>query len=146
MTAITAGPNTSTNPAGTGLYLGWNDGASGYGIDTTVSTLYTGSQATIDTDLIPIGTYEKPRNVTRIEYKLTKPMVSGESVTIKYRTDFSQAYTTVLTDSTVGNFSSDGPINFANAQWIQFQIVLNGASSTPSYTRLREIRIKGLSQ
>jgi len=138
-------PNYDLNNNGTGLVIGWNDGASGYGIDVTTSNLHTGSQVTIDSDLIPIGTFEKPRNATRIEYKLSKPMVSGESITIKYRLDFSQAYTSVLTDSTTGNFSSDGPINFSNAQWVQFQIILNGTNTTPSFTRLKEIRIKGLS-
>ena len=73
-----------------------------------------------------------------------KPMVSGESVTIKYRKDFSQSYTTVLTDSTVGNYSYSGPINFENAQWIQFQIILNSTASTPSYTRLKEMRLRGI--
>lgn len=139
--------NFATTPAGTGLYVGWNAGSGAspqYGVDTTSSNPYTGSQATIDSDLIPIGTFDKPRDFTRVEYRLTKPMVSGESVTIKYRLDFSQSYTTVLTDSTVGNFSLSGAVNFKNAQWLQLQVVLNSTASSPSYTRLKEIRIKGL--
>lgn len=134
-----------SNPTGFGLYIGWDSGASTYGLDGTTSAPYTGSQASIDSDLIPIGTYDAPRDFTRIEYRLTKPMVSGESVTIKYRLDFSQSYTTVLTDSTVGNFSLSGPVNFKNAQWLQLQAVLNSTASSPSYTRLKEIRIKGIS-
>ena len=133
--------NTTGNPNGTGLFIGWDNGASGYGIDTTVSNLYTNSQATIDFDLIPIGTFDKAKNFTRVEYKLNKPMVSGESVTIQYRKDFSQTYTTILSDNTVGNYSSSGPVNFSNAQWIQLRVILNGTNSSPSYTRLKEIRI-----
>jgi len=144
--------NASTNPSGAGLIIGWCDGSGGtaitgnYGIDISSASLYTGSQATIDSDLIPIGTFDKPRDMARIEYRLTKPMTTGESVTIQYRTDFSQVYTTVLTDSYVspGQFSTSGPINFKNAQWVQFRIILNGGSSSPSYTRLKEIRITGM--
>lgn len=135
---------TGSNPSGTGLFIGWNSGASTYGIDGGSSAPYTGSQASIDSDLIPIGTFQKPRQFERIEYKLTKPMVSGESVSVYYRTDFSQSYTLIFTDSTTGNFSSSQAINFGNAQWIQFQIVLNSTASTPSYTRLKEIRLTGI--
>ena len=130
-------------PDGVGLLIGWNDGGTG-GIDKTLSTPYTNSQATIDTDLIPIGTFDNPRNFTRIEYRLTKPMVSGESITIKYRKDFSQSYTTIFTDSTAGHFSASESVNFENAQWIQFQVVLNSTATNPSFTRLKEIRLKGL--
>ncbi len=134
-----------TNPSGTGFYAGWYDGISLVGIDKTVSTPYTSSQALIDSDLIPIGTYERPRNMTRIEYRLTKPMVSGESVVLQTRLDFSQAWSTVLTDSTVGNFSNSAPVNFENAQWLQIRVILNSTTSSPSYTRLREFRVTGLS-
>lgn len=136
----------STTP-GSGIWIGWKTYTPTYGVDVTVSNLYTNSEATIDTDLIPIGTYEKPRDMTRIEYKLSKALVSGESITIKYRLIFNTqdtGYTTVLTDSTAGNFSLSGPINFKNAQWVQFQIVLNSTNTNPSKVRLREIRIIGI--
>ncbi len=132
---------------GAGLLIGWNTGQTNIaGIDTTVATPYTGSQATIDSDLIPIGTFQKTRDFERVEYKLTKPMVSGESVKIQYRLDFSQSYTDILTDSTIGNFSSNGAVNFKNAQWLQLRAVLNTTASSPSYTRLKEFRIIGLKQ
>lgn len=146
--ATTIYPNfTSNTPAGTGLYIGWNSGASTYGLDVTTGTPYTNSEATIDTDLIPIGTYQKPKDLTTIEYKLTRPLVSGESITIKTRLIFNTSdtgYTTTLTDSTVGNYSNRGSTNFKNAQWLQLQIVLNSTASSPSYVRLKEIRIGGL--
>lgn len=130
--------------SGTGFFAGWDDGASGYGMDTSSASPYTGSEATIDSDLIPIGTFDKARDFTRVEYRLTKPMVSGESVVLKYRLDFSQSYTTIITDSTAGNFSLSGNVNFKNAQWLQLQAVINSTASSPSYTRLKEFRIKGL--
>mgnify|MGYP003393211452 CR=1 FL=1 len=140
-------PDFSLTPAGTGLFIGWNSGASTYGIDITSSSPYTGSQATIDSDLIPIGTFMMPRDFTKVEYKLSRPMVGGESITIKTRLIFNTTdtgFTTTFTDSTTGNFSSQGDINFRNAQWVQFQIVLNSTASSPSYVRLTEIRILGL--
>lgn len=155
-TVVTFGdPGTVGNPpfppvsSGNGLTIGWDSGASTYGIDVPSSDPYTSSQTTIDSDLIPIGTYDKPRDLTRIEYKLSKPLVSGESITIKYRLIFNTSdtgYTTVLTDSTAGNYSLSGPINFKNAQWVQFQVVLNSTTSTPSYVRLKNIRITGIKE
>ena len=144
-------PNFNPNSGGTGLYIGWSDGTTNnFGIDTTVSTPYTGSpgsQATIDSDLIPIGTFTKPRNFEKMEYRLTVPMVSGESITIKSRLIFnvqSSGYTTGITDNTVGNWSNIEDTDFSQAQWVQFQIVLNSTASSPSYVRLKEIRIRGL--
>ena len=118
-----------------------------YGIDGTISTPYTNSQATIDTDLIPIGTFTKPRNFEKMEYRLTVPMVSGESITLKSRLVFnvqSSGYSAGVTDSTVGNWSNIEDTDFSQAQWVQFQIVLNSTATNPSYTRLKEIRIRGL--
>lgn len=135
------------NVPGFGLYIGWDSGASTFGVDQTSSTPYTGSQATIDSDLIPIGTFEKPRNATRVEYRLTRPLVSGESITIKTRLIFDTTdtgYTTTLTDSAVGAYSNSSPVNFSNAQWVQLQAVLTSTASSPSYVRLKEIRLKGL--
>lgn len=136
-----------TTPAGTGMFIGWTDGVSSFGIDTTSSNPYSGSQATIDSDLIPIGTFMKPRDFTTLEYKLIRPMVAGESITIQTRLIFNTTttdFTTTFTDSTTGNFSNQGMVNFRNAQWVQFKIILNSTASSPSYVRLDEIRILGL--
>ncbi len=144
---VPTGNTSNAGPSGTGLYIGWDSGASTYGIDKTSSNPYTGSQASIDTDLIPIGTYNKPRDFTKVEYLLTRPLVSGESITIKTRTIFNTqdvGYTTTLTDSTIGNYTNTGDINFKNAQWVQFQIVLNSTTTSPSFVRLKHIRILGL--
>lgn len=144
-------PNFGLDPSGTGLYIGWMNlplATPTFGIDTTIGTPYTTSVATVDTDLIPIGTYNKPRDFTQVEYKLTRPLVSGESITIKSRlifnttdTGFSAAF---LSDSTVGHFSGKAEINLKNAQWVQFQVTLNSTATAPSYVRLKEIRILGL--
>ncbi len=140
-TAMIAQPQTGT-PAGSGMYFGWIDGAGAFGIDQTSSNPYTGSQTTIDFDLIPIGTYQQPKNFNRIEFKLTKPLVANESVVLNYRLNFSATYEAIPITSVVGQFSANGPINFENAQWLQIQAVQNSTTSSPSYVRLKEIRIK----
>jgi hypothetical protein len=141
--------NFAPGPGGSGLFIGWDKDNSSftYGIDTTIGTPYTGSQATIDFDLIPIGTFNKPRDNTMVEYKLSRPMVSGESIVVNTRLIFdvtSTGYTPTLTDSTVGNYSGTASINTQNAQWLQVQAVINSTASNPSYLRLRHIRLLGL--
>lgn len=143
-------PNFGINPAGTGLFIGWSPTGTGSGgIDTTVSAPYTGStavaKAIIDSDLIPIGTFDSPTDFNRVEYKLSRPLVSGERVILNTRLIFNTVatgYSQVLNDNTVGNFSSSAPVNFKNAQWIQIQAVLTSTASSPSYVRLTEMRIK----
>lgn len=139
--------------AGNGLYIGWRyagytaTGSTGtFGVDITTTGPYTNSEATIESDLIPIGTFDKPKDATRIEYKLVKPLVSGESITIYWRLDYSQDWTQVYTDNTAGAYSGGGPINWKNAQWLQFKIVLNSTSTDPSFVRLKEIRLTGMGQ
>lgn len=139
----------SSTPPGTGLYIGWDSGLSTYGMDITTTAPYTTSVSTIDSDLIPIGTFNKPRDLTQVEFRLSRPMVSGESILIKTRLIFNTSdtgYTTTLTASysSPGQWSGTSNINFKKAQWCQFQIVLNSTASSPSYVRLREIRILGL--
>lgn len=142
-------PNFGSNPAGTGLFIGWDTGSSVYGLDTTISTPYSNGETTIDSDLIPIGTYNKPRNATYIEYRLSRPLVANESIVIKTRLIFDTSdtgYSTTLTDSTAGNYSGTAAINFKNAQWVQFQAVLTSTSSSPSYVRLTQLRIAGITE
>lgn len=145
-TAITS---INGNPSGTGMYIGWDSGASTYGIDTGSSTPYSGDKATITSDLIPVGSFDKPQDYQRIEYKLTKPLTSGESIKIYARLIFDTTDTgfgsVILSDSTVGNFSSSANVNFKNAQWLQIQAVLNSTSTgspNQSFVRLKEIRIR----
>lgn len=140
---VTGNPPYPATTNGVGLLVAWDSGASTFGIDNSSAVPYATADPIVDSDLIPIGTFERPRNATRLEYKLSKPLVTGESITLQYRLDFSQSWTTSLTDSTVGNFSLSGPINWDNAQWIQIRAILTSVSSGASYVRLKEIRISG---
>ena len=145
----------SSNPGGAGLYIGWNSGASTYGIDKTLSTLYTNGETTIDSDYIPIGTFLEPATNSTVEFKLATPVTTGESIKLQYRQKLSDSFsdcgTTVFsyaTSTAGGGTAWNGyggvyqNVNFQNSQWIQIRAVLTGGSSNPSYVRLTEIRLK----
>lgn len=137
----------STQPLGNGVFAGWDSGSSTYGVDWSLGTPSTDGSATVDSPLIPIGTFLKPRDANRISFRLTKPLVSGESVTIRQRLIFNTSatgWTDVFTCSTAGLYSDDAPTNFRNAQWVQLQAALTSTATNPSYVRLRELRITGI--
>lgn len=138
-----------TNPGGAGLYIGWDSGASTYGIDQTISSLYTSGEAYVDSDLIPIGTVLKPTTNSYVEFKLAMPLVSGESVKIQYRQKFSDSFADITTSAGTTTFNTVGiysgvyqGINFQNSQWVQFRAILTSTNSSPSYVRLTELRVK----
>lgn len=136
---------TQTNK-GYGLFIGWFNGTSG-GIDKGVSVPYTNSQSLVISELIPIGTYTRPRDLERIEYKLSRPLVAGESIQIYARLIFDTQDTgfgdPIINDSTAGHYSNSSPGNFKNAQWLQLKAITNSTVTNPSYVRLKEFRITG---
>lgn len=131
-------------PLGTGLFIGWYDGVSAYGIDNTTGNPYSAGETTIDSDLIPIGTNLQPTTNGRVEFKLSVPIVAGESVQLLYRQKFSDAFTAITdgTFSTAGTYSGvcQG-VNFQESQWLQIRATLTSTSSSPSYVRLTELRV-----
>lgn len=144
-------PNFGTNPNGTGLFIGWDNGSSVFGIDTTVSAPYAGAtavaQGSIDSDLVPIGTFLKPTTNGRVEFKLSKALVAGESVQLFYRQQFSAAFVAVGPAISTANTDFNGyswayqNVNFQNSQWIQIRAVLISTATNPSYCRLYEMRL-----
>lgn len=129
---------------GYGLFIGWNDGTNG-GIDRQDNNPYTGSQAYIDSDMIPVGTFLTKHNFQNVEFKLTTPLVTGESVALYYRENVTASFTLVpiLEGGAVGDLSGFGNVNFENVQWIQVRAMLTSTiSTTPSFCRLRELRIR----
>lgn len=148
--ASTIIPNFANNPAGTGLYAGWQSAGSPtpgtIGIDTTIGTPYTGGQATIDSDLIPIGTFLKPTTSGRVEFKLAVPLATGETVSLWYRQKFSDTFVQIgstITSTTNGagkTFSyAYQNVPFQNSQWIQIRAVLTSTTTSPSYVRLTQL-------
>lgn len=149
-------PPGTNNPGGTGLFIGWNSGASTYGIDQTLGTPYIAGESTVDSDYIPIGTAIQPTTNGTVEFKLAVPVVSGESVKLQYRQKISDSFVDISSDvlftyatSTAGGGTGWNGysgiyqnVNFENSQWVQIRAVLTSTNSSPSYVRLTEIRIK----
>lgn len=132
--------NQSANPAGGGLFIGWvNSGTTG--VDMTSSTLYTGGQAFIDTDIIPVGTFYDQKTSMQFEYKLSKPLVAGESVQILWRGNLTDSFNNIFA-STAAQISDTGNANFEKQQWLQLRIVLTSTATNPTGVRLREIRFR----
>lgn len=141
-----------TNPSGIGLFIGWDSGASTYGIDATIGTPYTAGESVIDSDLIPIGTVLKPTTNGSVEFKLSRPLVAGESIALQYRQIFNNSDTgfqSITTAYGTTSFSTAGiysgvyqNVNFQKSQWLQIRAVLTSTASSPSYVRLTEIRLK----
>ena len=139
-------PNITTDtPGGSGIFSAWYTGNSN-GVDISSSTPYANFEPYIETELIPVGTALNPKTFAQVEYKLSYPLGNNgtsESVRIAYRTDLSQNYTTIYTtSSTTGGISAYNAVNFEKSQWLQFKISLSSNATTPTYVRLKEMRLR----
>lgn len=124
--------------------------SSGFGIDQTIGTPYTGGEAIVDSEYIPIGTYLEPTTNSTVEFKLSVALATNESVKLQWRqlfagidtfTDVSS--TTTFSGSTANTYSGVYQnVNFQNSQWIQLRAVLTSTNTNPSYCRLTEFRLK----
>lgn len=131
------------NSTGYGLFVGWYDGTNG-GHDKGTSLPYTGGQAYVTSDMIPVGTFLDKKTFEQLEFKLTSPLVTGESVTLYYRPNLTDAFVQVpiLQGGGVGELSGVATVNFENVEWVQIRAFLTGTGTTPSFNRLRQLRIK----
>ena len=136
-------------------WSGWysNISSSTYGVDyslggTAGTSPTLGTAAVIETDLIPVGTMLNKTTFEQIEYKLSAPLTDGESVSISWRQNSTDEFTsagTVSTESSTG-LSGYYQVNFEKGQWLQLQITLTPNTSTldtdQSFVRLVEVRIR----
>lgn len=115
--------------------------------DTFISTPNAEYYTSIDTDMVPIGLFLTKRTFENVEWKTTKPLVSGEAIKISARTNLSESYTLIkewvyadqpLTTD-VGNFNE---INFENAEWVQLRYEAKSTTASPSFVRLKELRLR----
>lgn len=128
--------DTGTTIPGLGYWCGVNSV-----MNNTANTLTT--SAVVTSDLIPVGTFLNKKTFEQIEIKTSAPLASGESIDIVVYQDGS------LSPTTVGSMTSaDGmskvftPLTFQANQWLQVQCTLNPTNSSPTYVRLREIRLR----
>ena len=140
---LSSGILIDNSPSSTGYdsyYSAWSNGASLGGIDYNNTTLWDNFEPTIETDIIPIGTILDKKTFGNIEFKLDRPMASGDSIQMYWRPSLSDSYTLMGTTSTT-LLSGYYPSNISQSQWAQFKIQMKCASSNSSFIPLREVRL-----
>ncbi len=153
-----------TMEPGGGFYAGYATASGVGGIDQSSTDVYdsTSAPAYVISDLIPVGTKYKPITPNNpFEFKLATPLKANESVSVYCASFFSTSssdYTqnTSLTGQTSTQGSSTETIlsdmyswPISVLQWLSVKVVLTGynpASGSPSYNRLTEMRIHGITQ
>lgn len=152
LATILFAPQRTTDQQAEGVqyWAGWDSGSSTYGIDFSGTTPYTNGAAIIETDLIPYGELlgEQKGTPENIEFKLSAPLVAGESIVINYRPNLTSAWASAGTiqyegASDVGDLIGYiSPHNVQNVFWLQFQVILISTASSPSFNRFVELRIR----
>jgi hypothetical protein len=114
-----------------------------YGIDGTGTSPSTTQPTVIETDLLPTGNMLDKRSFQKIEWKVSSPLLTNETVTVNYRLSSTGAWT-ALTNPKVDTSALSGYYTptFELTQWVQFQIILTGIASSPSFNRLAELSAK----
>lgn len=135
-------------PGGYGICGAWVN--SGTGVDISVATPYTGTQTYIDADLMSVGTFERKKSFSQVEFKLSRNLVAGESVALSWRGNLTDSFTPIATNwqssktasVTSGELSDVKFTDFEKVQWLQFRVFLTSVASSPSYVRLTELRLR----
>lgn len=143
-------PTFNQGAKGPQYWSGWQDGISSpnYGVDFTATT--SGTTGVIETEMIDIGTYLDKGNFTSVQSTYGAALVSGESVTVKWRagiTDVWSAFTdsTSGVDNNAGSYGYRWPVPFANIIQAQFQITLTpivSSGTADSFVQFKELRLK----
>lgn len=113
-----------------------------YGIDFTDTIP---QQFVIETDLIPTGTMLQVKTFNQIEYKLSSPLVSGDTISLNYRQNSTDEYVSCGTVEAISDTALSGyvPMNFQEGQWIQFQIIGTPiANASSSFCRFKELIVR----
>lgn len=121
-------------------YIGWKNNTS-YGIDVVdTSARYESYYAHSDSPLMRVGTIVTPRQFSEVIITLDRPLLTGQSVRIKYRPSLSSSFTEIATQS---YSAADSVLAFtvpANMEpLVNLQLRLELSGSTPVY--LREIQL-----
>jgi hypothetical protein len=121
----------------------YNTSTAAFGIDGTGTTPVT--SYIIETDILATGSILSKETFSQLEYKLSAPLESGESVQMYYRVNATDAWTSAGTtiDEPTILLSGYYQIRFQKTQWVQFRVVAttNGSTSS-SFVRLQQIRLR----
>ena len=145
VTALAKQEIPSITLTGYGFYIAYSLS----GIAITSSTVYTDGTSYVISDAIPVGTLLQPITVQQVEFKLSYPLLSGETIELYAATKLSDAVSNTFT--LCGSFSGDGTLISGNTQgmpvqaeqWLFIKARIIGKSSSPSYNRITQIRIIG---
>ncbi len=141
--ALSTGVLIDNEPSSNGqdsYYSGWSNGAHTGGIDYNDTTLWQNFEPTIETDIIPIASILEQATFGNIEFKLDRPMATGDQIRIYWRPSLSNSYTLIAT-TTTPVISAYDVSNVYESQWAQFMVQTKAASSGSSRIPLREVRI-----
>lgn len=141
--ALSGGVLIDNSPSANGndsYYSAWSNGATTGGIDYNDTTLWQNFEPTIETDIIPIGTILDKKTMGNIQFKLDRPMASGDQIRMYWRPSLTDSYVLMGTTTTT-QLSEYYPSNISQSQWAQFKIQMKCAPSSSSFIPLREIRI-----
>lgn len=135
-------------------YSAWWNGTQG-GVDNNITSisnvnpnLYSSNELEIISDIIPVGTFLNQRSFLNVEFKLDRPLATGDSITVYARQYITDSWTSIGTTTSTSlavPFSNVlTPMPIQNFQWLQLKITAscNSSISTSSFIRLREIRIR----
>lgn len=127
-------------------YSAWYQGVtSGVGaVDYNDTTLWSGGEPFVESDIIPIGTAVQLKTFRSMEFKLDTPLRSGDSISVYARQSLSDSYTLVGTTTTAVLSEFYPTVSFQGWQWIQIKAVMscNATATSSSFNRLREIRLR----
>lgn len=133
------GSSTMAPTQGLRYFCASTDGSGDGTLNNTTSTMST--SAVIISDQIPIGTFLNKKTFEQLELKTRVALASGESIDVTVTTEQGSFVVGSMTSSDgVGRVFS--PLNFQGEQWLNVKCVLNPTNSSPTYVRLREIRLR----
>jgi hypothetical protein len=124
---------------------GWQDNST-YGIDKINNThRYTSYAAFVESPFFSVGTDQFKRTFNEIEFQLDKPLVSGQGIKLKYRTNLNASYTDIGTydfSTYSGIQSKVVPPNIVDAQFVQIKAELTTGASSATSPELRRIILR----
>ncbi len=141
--ALQNGLLISNEPSSSGqdsYYSVWSNGATTGGIDYNDTTLWQNFEPIIETDIVPIGNILDKKTFGNIEFKLDRPMTTGDQIRLSWRPSITDSYTVMGTTTSL-QLSDYYPSNISQSQWAQFKVEFACASSGSSFIPLREIRL-----
>lgn len=124
--------------------IGWQDGSS-YGVDATSFYTYTSYGAVFESGLFRVGTRLQRKTFDKLEFILTRPLVTGQGVRISYRKNLGEDYTEIGTfDYTTlgGVISHNTGALITDAETLQIKIELTQSGTDPlNNVNLLQVRI-----